>query len=945
MNCETKINKKVPKIHKFSTLNFTDNQKYKRQKRASLNIHESFRSEKNSINLKATALSLVIDEIFKDSLRKFEFIIYGKQPVHNRDVLNEVLKNNGRKLIGVPIKLITNYKMIMKLNNSAVIFISSNKEFNKFNSKIKFASKFFYPYKFLVYCENLDLELIVGLESTEFPYQRLERPNNLYYQYLMIGNRLINFRYFTPYFCHKRNYIDIDYFDQIKLKWINDLKYIEDDNFFGCLISFAIFFGHLFHFKDVLDNRKLNKITEEEIIEELNSKTDTAYDGLIYHVIEELAKIKNFTPVYQIISGSISKNSKIHHSNLNIFCIPNAIQSDIGTAIPFTNLETFYVITPSEFYNNYEKLFFPFDKLTWIFLSFTFITAFVIIFIINRMPKWIQDIVYGKGITSPSFNVLGTFFGIGQTRLPTENFARTILLLFIWFCLIFRTCYQSMMFEFTTSDMRKPLPEDIDDLHDQNYKIIAKIPPQNYMDGDFYRRFPNRVYGIFNDKNYTILHKSDEEILDLFCSQLHNATAKLALRINKEDIIVNEFLCQDSGIILKKEKTVKMLSLGFYRQSILSNALADLMLNLSQTGIPHYLNERGFHQFYDLFQPPEEENLRIFSLDDLEYGFVLYLGACALAIIVFIFELISVWIKKILEFYFGLFAFVRILDVKLIEVEKKKRKLNKEHKQKFYNFSIEILVKIISYLLENRRNKLSLVSKSFYEAVNIVDENKIWSYRCGTKVYSRISENLVNYEKFIKTDKKKFPAILVTSIDENLINFFKEHGMKVKKVKFHNNHDALIEFLSYIEILKLVPNCEALCITNKHSSLFKDVERLKNLNIFIVNSFFVRFGFSLNEQLQTSTFQNDQLKELFLSENFITNGKFIEKFMNGFKNLEKLSINIDIDDDTTFEQLAIFLSSLNKLEYLDIHIKSKEDQTFSTDQLLFILKKKKLLKD
>ncbi|KAG5667477.1 hypothetical protein PVAND_015457 [Polypedilum vanderplanki] len=153
----------------------------------------------------------------------------------------------------------------------------------------------------------------------------------------------------------------------------------------------------------------------------------------------------------------------------------------------------------------------------------------------------------------------------------------------------------------------------------------------------------------------------------------------------------------------------------------------------------------------------------------------------------------------------------------LIEVKKKKRKHNKEQNQKVYNFPIEILVKIISYLPANRRNKFSLVSKSFYEAVNIVDENKIRNYRCGMKIYSKNSEECVNYEKFIKSDMKKFPAIVVTSIDENLMNFFKEHGKKVKQLKFHNNYDSPIKFLSYIEILKLVPNCEALCIANKHS--------------------------------------------------------------------------------------------------------------------------------
>jgi hypothetical protein len=76
-------------------------------------------------------------------------------------------------------------------------------------------------------------------------------------------------------------------------------------------------------------------------------------------------------------------------------------------------------------------------------------------------------------VTNPAYNALGIFFGISQLRLPCESFSRFVLLLYIWFCLIFRTCYQSMMFEFMTSDMRKPVPASIDDLILMNYTIFT----------------------------------------------------------------------------------------------------------------------------------------------------------------------------------------------------------------------------------------------------------------------------------------------------------------------------------------------------------------------------------------------------------------------------------------------------------------------------------------
>lgn len=35
-----------------------------------------------------------------------------------------------------------------------------------------------------------------------------------------------------------------------------------------------------------------------------------------------------------------------------------------------------------------------------------------------------------------------------------------------------RTCWQSKMFEFLTTDMRKPLPASIEDLKEMNYTIV-----------------------------------------------------------------------------------------------------------------------------------------------------------------------------------------------------------------------------------------------------------------------------------------------------------------------------------------------------------------------------------------------------------------------------------------------------------------------------------------
>ena len=137
-------------------------------------------------------------------------------------------------------------------------------------------------------------------------------------------------------------------------------------------------------------------------------------------------------------------------------------------------------VTPAEKYTPYEKFFLPFDLETWILLTMTFIMTFLSIFIINRFSKSAQSLVYGHKVDTPFWNVISIFFGISQTKLPYKNFSRFILIMFIYFCLIFRTCFQSKFFEYMTSEPRRSPPKTIEDVIERNYSIVASRAIHSY---------------------------------------------------------------------------------------------------------------------------------------------------------------------------------------------------------------------------------------------------------------------------------------------------------------------------------------------------------------------------------------------------------------------------------------------------------------------------------
>lgn len=154
------------------------------------------------------------------------------------------------------------------------------------------------------------------------------------------------------------------------------------------------------------------------------------------------AREKEILKIYADYGNFTAVQLQVKSEDLNVIIV-------LGYPVPFErcgaavfDYNLIVMVSAPEPYTNYEKMLLPFDSTTWYYLMGVFCSAFIGIFVLNRTPKLFRDLVYGKNVNMPSFNVIGTFFGIGQTKLPDNNFGRIILMTFIIFCLVFRTAYQ-----------------------------------------------------------------------------------------------------------------------------------------------------------------------------------------------------------------------------------------------------------------------------------------------------------------------------------------------------------------------------------------------------------------------------------------------------------------------------------------------------------------------
>lgn len=414
------------------------------------------------------ALSDTIKAMFVHNNINFDMIVYGQVTDHLKDVINGIGALNNSSYAEQLIFLKT-LSWNHEIKKSAVVLLPNFKRLLVFSELTKLKNKFYKTFKFLFYYENS----YVG----DFLHARFKflswKPGQVDHNSYFLINRdaetyaLLSLEWFSERACNKAQLTVVNDFNKIQNKWLKTLKIEEKfKNFYGCMLTIDV--AHKYRYV-MFDSAG-----------QLSGPTIDIFKGMSVR--------GNFIPYFQEVETYLDKNFTTHIAqklNTNYDLIPqitlhfqHIISMEVFDKMHFTTqfhreVSSFLISSP-EPYSVYEKLLLPFDDTTWIFFIAVFIYAFMCILVINLVSRNFQDMFYGENVKTPAFNVVGTFFGISQTTLPDANFPRILLVTFIWYCLILRTAYQSLLFEYVATDMRKPSPTTIDELVDQGFNIFTE---------------------------------------------------------------------------------------------------------------------------------------------------------------------------------------------------------------------------------------------------------------------------------------------------------------------------------------------------------------------------------------------------------------------------------------------------------------------------------------
>lgn len=381
-------------------------------------------------SLVSVAITNLLEDYFVKSSPKVDVICYGKKFGTAQEIQQKLLQTKTES-VAVQVSISEQEsRWKNKLNISSILLFDSVQEFKKRN--ITWLSNSRMRHKHVVHIPNVtinDLEIIqdgFSIDNVAFLMNVTRSSIELVSSFMFTKNK-----------CRSNHFVTINRFRKSTMKWTNSNFYPNKyKNFHACDLSVGT---------HTIKKSGVTIVFENHF--NLNAR---------------LKVMRSPKEVQQCVGCDFTQEFVQFDGDVKYI-----------TSVALTFEKLTFTVPPGELHSPLEKMFLMFDEELWIAIFATLFIGVVIIQVINFASKKMQNFVFGMNIKTPTLNLVSIFLTGGQYRVPGRNFARFILMLFIVWCLIIRTCYQSTLFKLLQTDSRKPPIKTIDELDEKGFVLYG----------------------------------------------------------------------------------------------------------------------------------------------------------------------------------------------------------------------------------------------------------------------------------------------------------------------------------------------------------------------------------------------------------------------------------------------------------------------------------------
>lgn len=407
---------------------------------------------RNFKSLAKFAIHGVLFEHFVKESHKVDIIYYGNKTSDSLNLITNLTQSNLNASIALHLVQSAKSKLWKnKLSTSSLLVFDSSEVFKETCKNITWQTNKKRRLQHLVYVRNgtvKDIEENIKdgfmIDSVGFLINETVNSIDLVASFM-----------FSAYACRSNQLVTINRFWRKTMKWENSTFYPNKyQNLHGCTLAVV-------------------------------RTAARRPAGQILSILATLSKALNFVIQHKTSTALIQL-----HLNLSAFDLTAELyifypQIKGISSVEFLHSVMTFAVPPGELYSPLEKMFIMFNVDVWIGIIITLALAIITTQFINALSVKVQDFVYGRNIQTPILNVLSIFLTGAQYKVPGRNFARFLLILFIIWSLIIRTCYQSKLYECLQADMRKPEMKTFDEIKDKDLILLGPLGREetSFLDG------------------------------------------------------------------------------------------------------------------------------------------------------------------------------------------------------------------------------------------------------------------------------------------------------------------------------------------------------------------------------------------------------------------------------------------------------------------------------
>lgn len=342
------------------------------------------------------AIRKIISDFYLVKSDRFDVITHGSDVRQLNVIVNDLVRLKFDEFFPFKLLQVCSGNETISVNQSSIMLFDTLVSYHDFHKRAVLGNSYPKQFNILVYIVDLDLKQSQSLRmnSKMFLYESF-----ILHKHDYDSLALVTFEIFQQPKCRVSKLSELNSFSRLKKNWIKREFFREKlKNFNGCEVHATVYYP-----------------TQPSAEVEFDGEGKmTGVWGYAVDVSKQIQKNLNFSLVFngrslftrKYYNESMEEDYFIQRASLRkLHSLGKVFMDRYFVTQTFITVDDIILVSRSEPYTQFEKMFLPFEIEVWIWLIISLCIAVVVILVVKLTPLKIREFIFGRHVSSPILNL------------------------------------------------------------------------------------------------------------------------------------------------------------------------------------------------------------------------------------------------------------------------------------------------------------------------------------------------------------------------------------------------------------------------------------------------------------------------------------------------------------------------------------------------------------